>query len=190
MRKISLFLFILFFSINSTFSQKIGYVDTDYILKNMGEFVAAKKQLDAISEGWQKEIDALKAEIFKMKQDYQAEKVLLSQEMRTKREADISKREKDLAKLQSKRYGSGGDLFKKQQELIKPIQDKVYNAIKEISDTKNYVIVFDKAGSTTILYTNNKFDISNDVIKFLGYEPGQVDSFDDFKDEDDDLDDY
>ncbi len=184
MKRLHIILASLFFTVSNTFAQKIGYVDTDYILKNMGEFVAAKKQLDAISEGWQKEIDALKAEIFKMKQDYQAEKVLLSQEMRTKREADIAKREKDLAKLQTKRYGKGGDLYKKQQELIKPIQDKVYNAVKEIADSKNYVIIFDKAGSTTILYTNDKFDISNDIIKFLGYEPGQVDRFDDFGEED------
>lgn len=154
------------------FSQKFAYVDTDYILANLPEYTSAQKQINEISIKWQKEIEEKLAEVDKMYKDYQVEKILLSEEMRIKKEEDIIKKEKEAKELQKKRFGQGGDLFKKQQELIKPIQDKVYNAIVEISETKGYAMVFDKAGSTTVIYSQKRYDISNDVIKQLGYEPG------------------
>jgi len=154
------------------FSQKFAYVDTDYVLANLPEYTSAQKQINDISVKWQKEIEEKLAEVDKMYKDYQVEKILLSEEMRIKKEEDIIKKEKEAKELQKKRFGQGGDLFKKQQELIKPIQDKVYNAIVEISETKGYAMVFDKAGSTTVIYSQKRYDISNDVIKQLGYEPG------------------
>ncbi|MCX7743244.1 MAG: OmpH family outer membrane protein [Flavobacteriales bacterium] len=166
-------LFALLVSLSfQTYSQKFAYVDTDYILANLPEYTSAQKQINEISVKWQKEIEEKLAEVDKMYKDYQVEKILLSEEMRIKKEEDIIKKEKEAKELQKKRFGQGGDLFKKQQELIKPIQDKVYNAIVEISETKGYAMVFDKAGSTTVIYSQKRYDISNDVIKQLGYEPG------------------
>lgn len=166
-----LFALLVLFSFQA-FSQKFAYVDTDYILANLPEYTSAQKQINEISIKWQKEIEEKLAEVDKMYKDYQVEKILLSEEMRIKKEEDIIKKEKEAKELQKKRFGQGGDLFKKQQELIKPIQDKVYNAIVEISETKGYAMVFDKAGSTTVIYSQKRYDISNDVIKQLGYEPG------------------
>ncbi len=166
-----LFALLILFSFQA-FSQKFAYVDTDYILANLPEYTSAQKQINEISIKWQKEIEEKLAEVDKMYKDYQVEKILLSEEMRIKKEEDIIKKEKEAKELQKKRFGQGGDLFKKQQELIKPIQDKVYNAIVEISETKGYAMVFDKAGSTTVIYSQKRYDISNDVIKQLGYEPG------------------
>ncbi len=165
------FALLMLFSFQA-FSQKFAYVDTDYILANLPEYTSAQKQINEISIKWQKEIEEKLAEVDKMYKDYQVEKILLSEEMRIKKEEDIIKKEKEAKELQKKRFGQGGDLFKKQQELIKPIQDKVYNAIVEISETKGYAMVFDKAGSTTVIYSQKRYDISNDVIKQLGYEPG------------------
>jgi len=161
-----------------SFSQKFAYVDTDYILANLPDYASAKKQLNEISIKWQKEIEEKLAEVDKMYKDYQVEKILLSEEMRIKREEDIIKKEQEVKELQKKRFGQDGDLFKKQQELIKPIQDKVYNAIVEISETKGYGMVFDKAGSTTVIYSQKRYDVSDDVIRGMGYEPGLVDDSD------------
>lgn len=154
-------------------AQKFAYVDTDYILNNIPEYTAAKKQLDDISLKWQKEIETKLAEVDKMYKDYQVEKILMTEEMRIRREEEIIQKEREVKELQKKRFGQEGDLFKKQQELIKPIQDKVYNAILEISETKGYGMVFDKAGSTTVIYSQVRYDISDDVIRQLGYSPGE-----------------
>lgn len=150
------------------FAQKIGYVDTEYILGNIPEYKSKQTQLDEISVGWQKEIEAKYAEIDKLYKSFQAEQVLLTEDMRRKREDEIVRKEKDAKDLQKQRFGFEGDLYKKRQELVKPIQDKVYNAIKEISNSKSYAIIFDKANSLTMLYTNSKFDISNEVLDNLG----------------------
>ena len=104
-----------------------------------------------------------------MYKDFQNEAVLLPQDMKKKREDDIIKKEKEAKDLQKKRFGSDGDLFKKRQELVKPIQEKVYNAIEEISNTENYAVVFDKANSATLIFTNAKYDISEEVLDKLGY---------------------
>ena len=150
------------------FSQKIGYVDTEYILNNVPEYKSRQTQLDEISVGWQKEIEAKYAEIDKLYKSFQAEQVLLTEDMRRKREDDIVKKEKDAKDLQKQRFGFEGDLYKKRQELVKPIQDKVFNAIKDIANAKSYAIIFDKANSLTMLYTNTKYDISNEVLENMG----------------------
>lgn len=165
-------------------AQKFAYVDTDYILSNMPEYSAAKKQLDDISVKWQKEIEEKFGEVDKMYRDFQVEKILMSEEMKIEREAEILAKENEAKALQKKRFGQNGDLFTKQQELIKPIQDKVYSAIVEISETKGYGMVFDKAGSTTVIYSQPRYDISDDIIKQMGYTPGQDVDPDDDEDED------
>jgi len=150
-------------------AQKFAYVNTDYILDNIPEYADAQAQLDELSIQWQKDIEAKFAEIDKMYKSFQNEAVLLPEDMKKKREEDIIKKEKEGKDLQKKRFGKDGDLFKKRQELIKPIQEKVYNAIEEIAAAENYAVVFDKASNATLIYTNPKFDISEQVLDKLGY---------------------
>lgn len=176
MKKIwSIAVFAFVFITSSVNAQKFAYVDTDYILNNIPEYTSAKKQLEELSVRWQKEIEEKLAEVDKMYRDYQVEKILLSEEMRIKKEEAIIQKEKEVKQLQQKRFSQQGDLFKKQDELIKPIQDKVYAAISEICETKGYAMVFDKSGSTTVIYTQKRYDLSNDVIKHMGYQPGMND---------------
>ncbi len=151
-------------------SQKLGYVDTDYILKNIPSYQAAQAQLDKISVDWQKEIEGIYTQIDKMYKDFQAEKVLLTDEMRTKRENDIVAKEKDAKDLQKKYFGKEGELYKKRQELVKPIQDEIFNAVKDIASEGNFAIIFDTAGSLNMLYTDPKLDKSDEVLKKLGYK--------------------
>lgn len=153
----------------SVSAQKFVYVNTDYILDNIPEYADAQAQLDELSILWQKEIEAKFAEIDKMYKNFQNEAVLLPDDMKKKREDDIVKKEKEGKDLQKKRFGKDGDLFKKRQELIKPIQEKVYNAIEEIASAENYAVVFDKANNATLIYSNPKYDISEQVLDKLGY---------------------
>lgn len=173
MKKILIGLFVLLAFQAKVSAQKFGFVDSQYILENIPEYKSAQQQLDRISLQWQKEIEAKFAEIDKMYTDFQAESILLSDDMKKKREEEIIDKEKAAKELQKQRFGKGGDLLKRRQELVKPIQDKVYNAIKEISTTKNYVAVFDKSSDLTILYTNPKFDISDAVLEEMGYTPSK-----------------
>ncbi|MGQ9846678.1 MAG: OmpH family outer membrane protein [Bacteroidales bacterium] len=172
MKKTILILATVLFSIELLYSQpqKIGYVDTDYILKNIPSYQAAQAQLDKISADWQKEIENIYIQVDKMYRDFQAEKVLLTEEMKTKRENDIIAKEKEAKDLQKKYFGKDGELFKKRQELVKPIQDEVFNAIKEIAVQGNFAIIFDTAGNANMLYTDPKLDKSDEVLKKLGYK--------------------
>jgi outer membrane protein len=165
--------FILFtllfanFSANAQ-SQKYAYVDTQYILDNIPEFQDAQDELDEISKNWQKEIETSYDQVSEMYQKYQAESVLLPDDIKHKREEEIVKKEKEVKDLQRKYFGSEGELYKKRQELVQPIQEKVYNAIESIAATSNYSFVFDKAGGMTLLYGNPKYDISDDVLDEVG----------------------
>jgi len=150
-------------------AQKYAFVNTDYILDNIPEYADAQVQLDELSAQWQKEIEVKFAEIEKMYKSYQNEAVLLPEDMKKKREDDIIKKEKEAKDLQKKRFGKDGDLFKKRQELVKPIQEKIYNSIEEIATAENYATVFDKASNATLIYTNAKYDISEQVLDKLGY---------------------
>ncbi len=152
------------------FSQKFAYVDTEYILKNIPAYQAAQNQLDNQAKQWQKEIEDMYAKIDKMYKDYQAEKVLLTEDMRTKRENEIVAKEKEAKALQKQYFGKDGELFKKRQELIKPIQDDIFNAVKEIAAEGNYAVIFDTAGGVNILYNDPKYDKSDDVLEKLGYK--------------------
>lgn len=152
------------------YGQKFGYVNTEYILSNIDKYRSAQDQLDLISVEWQKEIEAKFAEIDRLYKEFQAEKVLLTEEMRTKREGEIIKKEKEAKELQKKYFGKDGDLFKKRQELVKPIQDEVFNAVKELATEGNFAVIFDAAGSLNMLYTDPKYDRSDDVLKKMGYK--------------------
>ena len=126
--------------------------------------------MDKLSEQYQGEVQALYEEIDKMYRDYQGEKVLLTDEMRTEREEAIVSKERDAKKLQNDYFGQEGLLFKKREELIKPIQDEVYNAVKEIANENGYAVIFDSSSGPTMLYTNPRYDVSDEVLKRLGYK--------------------
>ncbi|MEI7500198.1 MAG: OmpH family outer membrane protein [Bacteroidota bacterium] len=168
MKKLILTILAIIFSVSMLTAQKFAYVDTQYILDNIPEFAEAQAQLDELSNQWQKEIEAKFADIDKMYKDYQAQAILLPEDMKKKKEQEIIDKEKDAKNLQRTRFGKDGDLFKKRQELVKPIQEKIYNAIQEISNNSNYAVVFDKGGSLTMMYANPKYDISDDVLDNLG----------------------
>ncbi len=150
------------------FSQKYAVIDTRYILGKMPDYTQAQKQLDVVAAGWQKDIDAKQAELDKMYKDYDAEQVMLSDDLKKKREDQLFSKEKDLRDLQRKHFGFEGDLFKKRQELIKPIQDKVYNAVQRIAVQRGYDMVLDKSEGITIIFADPKLDKSEDVLKELG----------------------
>lgn len=169
MKKLILVFSILIATSAATFAQKFAYVDTEYILGQIPEYKAAQAELDKTSIQWQKEIEAKYAEIDKMYKAYQAEQILLTDDMKKKREADIIAKEKDAKDLQKQRFGVDGELFKKRQELVKPIQDKVYNAIKAVAEKGAYSIIFDKSSDLSMLYASSKLDKSDDVLKQMGY---------------------
>lgn len=151
-------------------AQKYGFVDTEYILNNIPAYNAAQQQLDQISGQYQKELEAIHAELDKMYKDYQAEAVLLSDDMKRKREDVIISKEKEYKNLQRQYFGPEGDLYKKREALVKPIQDDIFNAVQDIANEGTYAVIFDKAGSMTMLYTNPKFDLSDQILQKLGYK--------------------
>ena len=168
MKKIIITTVVLLFSVVMVHAQKFAYVDSQYILDNLPEYTEAQAQLDEVSAQWQKEIEARFAEVDKMYQDYQAQAVLLPEDMKKKKEQEIVDKEKEVKNLERQRFGQNGDLMKKRQELVKPIQEKVYNAIQEIATNNNYSVIFDKAGALTILFANPKYDLSDEVLDNLG----------------------
>jgi|SRR6185312_15788829 len=168
MKKLLFILSICFvFSANS-FAQRYAVIDSKYILNKLPEYKDAQQKLDQFSQMWQQEIDQKSAELDKMYKDYDAEKVMLSDELKKKREDEIYNKEKDLRDLQRKRFGYQGDLFKKREELIKPIQDKVYNAIQKLAVAKLYDFILDKSEGITVIFADPKLDKSDDVLRELG----------------------
>ena len=150
------------------FSQKYAIIDTRYILDKMPDYKTAQKQLDDIAANWQKDIDGRQTELDNMYKTYEAEQVMLSDDLKKKREDQLFNKEKDLRDLQRKRFGFEGDLFKKRQELVKPIQDKVYNAVQKMAVQRGYDFVLDKSEGITIIFADPKLDKSEDVLKELG----------------------
>lgn len=170
MKKLILIIGIVMVMASGAFAQKFAFIDSDYILENIPAFNAAQEQLDQLSQQYQKELESMYAEIEKMYQDFQAESVLLSEDMKRKREDVIISREKEYKDLQRRYFGPSGDLFKRRQALVKPIQDDVFNAVQEIANEGSYAVIFDKAGGTTLLFTNPRFDLSDQVLQKLGYK--------------------
>lgn len=170
MKKLALTLAIIVSSLVLS-AQKYAFVDTEYILSNIPTYASAQDQLDQLSVQYQKEIEAVYAEIDKMYKEFQAEKVLLTEEMKAKRENDIINKEKQAKDLQKKYFGKEGMLYKKRQELVKPIQDEIFNAVKTIAEEGNYALIFDSSASgLSMLYTDPRYDKSDDVLSKLGYK--------------------
>jgi outer membrane protein len=149
-------------------AQRYAVIDSKYILDKMPEYKEAQKKLDQFSELWQQEIDQKQTIVDKMLKDYDAEQVMLSEELKKKREDELYNKEKELRDLQKKRFGFEGDLFKKRQELIKPIQDKVYNAVQKLAVEKQYDFILDKSEGITVIFADPKLDKSDDVLRNLG----------------------
>ena len=159
------FAVVIFFT---TSAQRYAVIDSKYILEKLPEYKAAQTKLDQFSEQWQEEIDTKSAALDKMYKDYDAEQVMLSDELKKKREDELFNREKELRDLQKKRFGYEGDIFKKRQELIKPVQDKVYNAVQKLAVAKLYDFILDKSEGITVIFADPKLDRSDDVLKELG----------------------
>lgn len=156
-------------------AQKYAYVNTEYILQNIPEFVQAQEEIDNLSIEWQKEIEDKFAEIDALYKQFQNDAPLLTQDMKNRRENEIITKEKAAKDLQKKRFGVDGDLFKRRQEMIRPIQDKIYAAIEKRAKQKQYVFVFDRSDNSNIMYADPRNDISNEILKDMGYEPGKLD---------------
>ncbi len=153
-------------------AQKFAYVDSDYIMKQIPEFQEAQKQLEELSKQWQKEIEKRYQEIEEMYKSYQAESVLLTEEMKQQREAAIVEKEQEAQAFQKEKFGVGGALFQKRQELVQPIQDKVYEALKEVSSSSGYDFIFDKSAQSGILFADDKYDKSDLVLRKMGVKIG------------------
>lgn len=176
MKTKSLLLAILLgFFVSGVNAQKFAYVDTDYILGQMTEYKAAQKQLNELSEKWENDLKIMKDEIDKMYKDYKAEEILLSPTQRKEREDAIVAKEDLMKKFEQEKFGVNGELFKKRQELIKPIQDKVFAAIQRVAKNNGLDFIFDKSANMNILFSNPKYDRSDDVLDELGVTPISTD---------------
>ena len=166
MKKFFIFLLAGMFSLQLQ-AQRYAVIDTRYILGKLPEYAEAQKKIDAFSVQWQKEIDDKQFELDQLYRNFESEKVMLSEELLKKREDDIFNREKALRDLQKKRFGFEGDLFKRRQELVKPIQDKVFNAVQNIAVARQYDLILDKSEGITIIFADPKLDRSDDILKEL-----------------------
>ena len=169
MKKLLLVLSVLIFVENMN-PQKFAYVDSQFILENIPEYQQAKQELDNMSYKWQEEIENAYQDIDKLYRAYQTDKVLLTDKMRQDREDQIIEKEKDVKELQQQRFGKDGDLYKKQQELIRPIQNLIYNAIQEYAEQGRYGIIFDKSSELLMLYADENLDKSEKILDYLGYD--------------------
>lgn len=150
-------------------AQKFALVDMEYILKNIPAYERANEQLNQVSRKWQAEVDALQTEAQNLYKNYQNEAVFLSEEQKTKQEETIVAKEKEAAELKRKYFGPDGDFFKKRESLMTPIQDEIYNAVKDICEQKGYSLILDRASDAGIIFASPKIDISNEVLTKLGY---------------------
>lgn len=169
MKKVIFILTAVFLLTSNLYAQKFAYVDTDYILNRIPDFKQAQDKLDAISTDWQIKIEEMYAEIDQMYRDYQQEKVLLTEKMQRQREDLILEKEKEAKNLQQKYFGPEGELYKKRQELIRPIQDKVYDAVQQLAANNKYQVVFDSSSDLIMLYSNPNLDKSDKVLELMGY---------------------
>lgn len=168
MKKVFLVLLTCMLLSAGSIAQRYAVIDTKYILDKLPEYKAAQQKLDEFSKQWQQEIDQKSAELDKMYKEYDAEQVMLSDDLKKKREDELFNADKALKDLQRKRFGYEGDVFKKRQELIKPIQDRVYNAVQKLAVSKLYDFILDKSEGITVIFADPKLDKSDDVLKELG----------------------
>jgi outer membrane protein len=169
MKRIAIAIALIVAATFSSLGQRFAYIDSDYIMENIPEYKAAELEIERISIEWQKELEEKFAEIEQMFRAYQAEAPLLPEEIRRQREETIVSREQSAKELQMKRFGRDGELFQKRQELMQPIQDRIFDAVKEIATRGNYAVIFDKSGGVTMLYTDVRYDLSDEVLQRLGY---------------------
>jgi outer membrane protein len=167
MKKILLLACIVLFTVIAH-AQRYAVIDTKYILDKMPDYKTAQKQLDDIAAEWQKEIETIQQELDKMYKDFDAEQVMLSDDLKKKREDQLFNKEKTVRDLQRKHFGFEGDLFKKRQELVKPIQDKVYNAVQKLAVQRGYDFILDKSEGITVIFADPKLEKSDDVLRELG----------------------
>jgi len=160
--------FVLCFGTTFAKDQAIAYIDMAYILKNLPQYEQANEQLTMISKRWQKEIDAAQQEARVLASNYQTEQIFLSENMRTQREQEIVKKEQEVLELKRKYFGQDGELYKKREALIKPIQDEIYNAIQDLANEKKIEIVKDRSADPALIYMSSKLDISDQVLQKLG----------------------
>lgn len=166
------FLFLIIFSCMAaagSYAQKYALIDMEYVLKNIPAYERANEQLNQQSKRWQAEVDELVQKAQNLYKKYQSESMFLSDEQRIEREKEILETEKEAGELKRLYFGPSGELYKKRESLMAPIQDEIYNAVKEISEKKGYSMVLDRASATSIIYASPKIDISNDVLSKLGY---------------------
>ena len=170
MKKISILLFAALLSCGTAFAkdQSIAYIDMQYILKNLAQYEQANEQLTMLSKRWQKEVDAMQQEARVMATNYQTEQIFLSETMRAQREDEIVKKEQEVLELKRKYFGQDGELYKKREALIKPIQDEIYNAIQDLASEKRIDIVKDRSADPALIYMSSKLDISDPVLMKLG----------------------
>jgi len=168
MKKVLILASCLLFIATAGNAQRYAIIDSKYILEKLTDYKDAQKKLDQFSEQWQQEIDQKQVLVDKMIKEYDAEQVMLSDELKKKREDELYNKEKELRDLQKKRFGFEGDLFKKRQELIKPIQDKVYNAVQKLAVDRQYDFILDKSEGITVIFADPKLDRSEDVLRNLG----------------------
>ena len=151
-------------------AQKFALVDMEYILKNVPAYEMANEQLSQLSQRWQREVEAVSKESDAMYKQYLSDKVFLTEEQVKKREEEIVAKEQEATELRKKYFGPEGELYKKRQTLMKPIQDDVYNAVKKLSEERGYQAIFDRASSANIIYASPRIDVSNEVLAKLGYK--------------------
>jgi outer membrane protein len=160
--------FFLIFGLNFVFAQRFGYIDTDFVLNKMPEYKKAQDEINQLSEAWEKEVQDMAKKIEGMYSAFQAEQVLLTDDMKNERTTAIQKKEAEMKEYQKKVFGFGGLFFLKKQELIKPIQDKVWDAVDKVAKQNNLAIVFDKAGELVMIYTDPRYDYTDFVLDELG----------------------
>lgn len=169
MKRIALIAVALVAGFMAANAQKFALVDMEYVLKNIPAYEMANEQLNQVSQRWQREVDELKKEADTMYKNYQSDMVFLTDEQKKKKEAEIVAKEKEASQLQYKYFGPQGELFKKRESLIKPIQDEIYNAMKKVSEERGFQVIFDRASSQSILFASPRIDVSNEVLAKLGY---------------------
>ncbi|MCM1504301.1 MAG: OmpH family outer membrane protein [Muribaculum sp.] len=169
MKKLTFALFMIFACAFGASAQKFALIDMEYILKNIPSYEMANEQLNQISQRWQKEVEAKATEAQNMYKNFQADMVFMTDEQKTKKEAEIVAKEKEATELRYKYFGPEGELYKKRQTLMQPIQDEIYNAVKKVSEERGYQCIFDRASSANIIFASPRIDVSNEVLTKMGY---------------------
>ena len=172
MKKILLAVCFTFITITAAFAQRFAYVDSDYILKHMPEYASAQRQLEALSAEWQKDVDARYQEIDRLYKAYQADEVLMTPDMKKRRQAEIDDKERSAKDFQRQKFGPDGELTQKSNTMIKPIQEKMMKAVQEVAESNDIDMIFDKNSEVMMLYASPRYNESDDVIIKLGLKPG------------------